>query len=155
MCISAIGPVRSATRGMILTVLYRLEGKPEVNSANPFSDVPRNSYYENAITWAAANNIVSGYGEGKYGPNDDITREQLAAILYNFAKFKGYDVSKAASLNGYKDASKASAYAVPALQWAVAEGLIAGNNGNLNPRGKATREQLAAVIHRFCENMMQ
>lgn len=146
-------PTTSATRGMIVAVLYRLEGKPVMTDENPFDDVKAGSYYEDAITWAAANDIVAGYGEGKFGPDDNITREQLAAIFFRYAMFNGYDVSKTASLSGYKDADKASSYAVSALQWAVAENLLAGDNGNLNSRAKATREQVAAVLHRFCENI--
>ena len=136
---------------MIVTALYRLEGKPAVEGENPFCDVAAGSYYEKAITWAVTNNIVAGYGEGEFGPDDTITREQLAAILYRYASFKGYDVSVAASLTGYDDANKVSAYAVPAMQWATGAGLIKGDENKLMPTDKATREQIAAILYRFCE----
>ena len=142
------------TRAMVVTILYRMEVEPEaVRTFNTFSDVSRSDWYGEAVEWAAANGIVNGYSDGRFGPNDPITREQLAAILYRYASFKGFDVSKAdtTSLAGYPDAAKVSGYAVPAVQWAVGKGLINGVSGKLAPQNTATRAQVAAIIHRFLE----
>ena len=131
-----------------------MEVEPEaVRTFNTFSDVSRSDWYGEAVEWAAANGIVNGYSDGRFGPNDPITREQLAAILYRYASFKGFDVSKAdtTSLAGYPDAAKVSGYAVPAVQWAVGKGLINGVSGKLAPQNTATRAQVAAIIHRFLE----
>ena len=142
------------TRAKVVTILYRMEVEPEaVRTFNTFSDVSRSDWYGEAVEWAAANGIVNGYSDGRFGPNDPITREQLAAILYRYASFKGFDVSKAdtTSLAGYPDAAKVSGYAVPAVQWAVGKGLINGVSGKLAPQSTATRAQVAAIIHRFLE----
>lgn len=142
------------TRAMVVTILYRMEVEPEaVRTFNTFSDVSRSDWYGEAVEWAAANGIVNGYSDGRFGPNDPITREQLAAILYRYAAFKGYEVTKAntTSLAGYPDAAKVSGYAVPAVQWAVGKGLINGVSGKLAPQSTATRAQVAAIIHRFLE----
>ena len=148
-------PAAATSRGMIVTILWRLEGKPAVTGANPFDDVTAGKYYENAVIWAAANGIVDGYGDGKFGPDDDITREQMAAILYRYANFKGYDISVGENTNilSYTDAERISAYAIPAMQWTCGEGLIQGDGGKLMPLGNATRAQVAAILHRFCENV--
>lgn len=145
-------PAIAATRGMVVRTLYSMENEPNVTGACPFADVASGSYCEDAITWAAANGIVSGYSAAAFGPNDGITREQLATMLYEYAKYKGYDVTKAADLSGFADQGGISAYAVKPMQWAVAQELIFGVGGNaLAPKATATRAQLAAVLHRFCE----
>ncbi len=137
---------------MVVTTLYSMENEPDVTGASPFSDVASGSYCEDAVTWAAANGIVSGYSAAAFGPNDGITREQLATMLYEYAKYKGYDVAKAADLSGFADQGGISAYAVKPMQWAVAQELIFGVGGNaLAPKAAATRAELAAVLHRFCE----
>ena len=145
-------PALAATRGMVVRTLYSMENEPDVTGACPFADVASGSYCEDAVTWAAANGIVSGYSAAAFGPNDGITREQLATMLYEYAKYKGYDVAKAADLSGFADQGGISAYAVGPMQWAVAQELIFGVGGNaLAPKDTATRAQLAAVLHRFCE----
>ena len=145
-------PALAATRGMVVRTLYSMENEPDVTGACPFADVASGSYCEDAVTWAAANGIVSGYSAAAFGPNDGITREQLATMLYEYAKYKGYDVTKAADLSGFADQGGISAYAVGPMQWAVAQELIFGVGGNaLAPKDTATRAQLAAVLHRFCE----
>ena len=148
---STFSPHATTTRGMIVTILYRLEGEPGVSDANPFTDVAQAMYYEDAITWAAENGIVGGYGGGLFGPEDAITREQMVTILYNYAVYKGYDVSIGEDTNilSYNDAFDVSSYAYPALQWAVGEGIVHGDGANLMPKGSATRAQVAAILHRF------
>lgn len=150
---NTFSPKANTTRGMVVTVLYRLENQPSTSAAS-FTDVASGAYYANAVAWANANGIVSGYGSGKFGPNDKVTREQLAAILYRYAQYKKYDVSGANSLDGYTDAQSVSSYAVPALQWANAVGVVTGKSGNkLDPKGNATRAEVAAMLMRFCENV--
>lgn len=150
---NTFSPKANTTRGMVVTVLYRLEHQPSTSAAS-FTDVASGAYYANAVAWANANGIVSGYGSGKFGPNDKVTREQLAAILYRYAQYKKYDVSGAKSLDGYTDAQSVSSYAVPALQWANAAGVVTGKSGNkLDPKGNATRAEVAAMLMRFCENV--
>lgn len=150
---NTFSPKAHTTRGMVVTVLYRLENQPSTSAAS-FTDVASGAYYANAVAWANANGIVSGYGSGKFGPNDKVTREQLAAILYRYAQYKKYDVSGAKSLDGYTDAQSVSSYAVPALQWANAAGIVTGKSGSkLDPKGNATRAEVAAMLMRFCENV--
>lgn len=150
---NTFSPKANTTRGMVVTVLYRLENQPSTSVAS-FTDVASGAYYANAVAWANANGIVSGYGSGKFGPNDKVTREQLAAILYRYAQYKKYDVSGANSLDGYTDAQSVSSYAVPALQWANAAGVVTGKSGSkLDPKGNATRAEVAAMLMRFCENV--
>ncbi len=153
---SQFSPYITTSRGMIVTILYRLENEPAVWSSCPFDDVTPGSYYEDAITWAAANGIVNGYGKD-FGPDDAITREQLAAILWRYAKYKDYDVSVGENTNilSYNDASDVAEYAVPAIQWACGAGIIQGDNGNLMPQGSALRSQAAAILQRFCENVVK
>lgn len=147
-------PNLDTSRGMIVTILYRLEKEPAVSGSNPFGDVRSGSYYEKAITWAAANKIVAGYGNSKFGPDDPITREQMAAILYRYAKYKGYDVSKAADLSKFTDEGKISTWAITPMKWTVAETLFNGVGENLlSPETHAVRAQVAAIMHRFLETV--
>lgn len=149
-------PDTTTSRGMIVTVLYRLEGAPTVSGASGFTDVADGQYYADAVAWAAANNIVGGYGNGLFGPNDTITREQMAAILYRYAQYKGYDVTASADLSDYSDVAQVSSYALAALQWANAEGLVNGTSDTtLTPGGSATRAQVAVILMRFCENIAE
>ena len=146
-------PNVTTTRAMIVTILYRLENQPAAGSAN-FTDVPAGQWYTSPIAWAAANGIVGGYGDGRFGPNDTITREQMAAILYRYAQFKGYDVSNTGDLSRYADASQVSDWARTAIGWANAQGLITGNTATtLNPTGSATRAEVATILMRFVENV--
>lgn len=146
-------PNGTTTRAMIVTILHRLENQPASGSST-FTDVPANQWYTNAVAWAAANGIVDGYGDGRFGPNDTITREQMAAILYRYAQFKGYDVSNTGNLSGYTDAAQVSEWARTAMGWANAQGLITGNTATtLNPTGSATRAEVATILMRFVENV--
>lgn len=149
-------PDATTTRAMVVTILYRLDGEPAVTKDVPFADVPAGQWYSNAINWAAANGIVDGYGNGKFGPDDTITREQMAAILYRYASYKGYSVSDLANLTGYTDAASVSEWASTAMRWAVAEGLIEGTSATtLSPSGDSTRAQVATILMRFCEGVVK
>ena len=151
---TTFGPDNTTTRGMIVTILYRLEGEPDAAASN-FTDVAANMYYADAVAWAQANNIVNGITTTTFGPDNAITREQMAAILYRYAQFKGYDVTASNDLGSYTDASQISAYATTAMQWANAEGLITGNTTTtINPIGNATRAEVATILMRFCENIV-
>lgn len=149
---TAFSPTATTMRAMLVTILYRLEGSPAVSATNPFSDVAAGKYYDDAVIWAVANKIVSGNGNGKFGPEDPITREQMAAILYRYASFKGYDVSARADLSAFSDADSVSAYAKDAMAWANAKGLIQGYGTKLTPKSNALRAQMAAIIQRFLES---
>lgn len=148
---TAFEPLSGTTRGMIVTILYRMEGEPAAGEI-PFADVAAGQYYSKAVAWAAANNIVNGHTDGNFAPNDDVLREQLAAILYRYAVYKGYDASARADLLGYADFEQISPYAVGAMAWANAEGLITGREGNLlAPDANAARAEAASILMRFCE----
>ena len=150
-------PASTTTRGMIVTILYRLENEPAVSGGSAFTDVERGAWYADAVAWAAANDIVNGTSATTFAPNSPITREQMATMLYRFAQYKGMDaVTLQEHLTGYPDGGQVSDYAIPAMNWAVGQGLIAGmENGTLVPQGSATRAQVATILMRFCENIMQ
>ena len=150
----SFSPNASMTRAMLVTVLYRLEGEPAGTGSSSFSDVSSGSYYEKAVAWAAANGIVTGTGSTSFSPDAKVTREQLAAILYRYAQYKKLDTDAGAKLDSFSDAGNVSGYASEALSWAVSEGLINGASGRLTPKGDATRAQVAAILHRFVENVM-
>ena len=142
-------PNIATTRGMIVSMLARLEGNPTAKSAG-FADVADGAWYADAVNWAASEGIVSGYSDTKFGPNDPITREQMAAILYNYAEYKSMDVSARADLDKYTDAASISSWATDVLSWANAEGLVNGmTETTLAPQGQATRAQVAAIFQRF------
>lgn len=150
---TTFAPDLTTSRGMIVTMLYRLEDSPAAGVAG-FDDVAADAWYADAVAWAAENGIVGGYGNGKFGPNDPITREQMATILYRYAQAKGYDTTARADLSGYTDAASISGYAVEAISWANAEGLVNGTSATtLTPGGSATRAQVAVILMRFCENV--
>ena len=145
-------PHGTATRGMMATILWRMEGSPAPKGKNSFTDVEAGKWYADAITWTAENGIFAGYGKDKFGPDDPITREQLAAIFYRYADYKGYDLTVKGNLDTFKDADKITDYAKTAMQWAVGSGLVKGKSGNLlDPQGTATRAEIAAMLHRFIE----
>ncbi|MBQ3404692.1 MAG: S-layer homology domain-containing protein [Oscillospiraceae bacterium] len=149
-------PQGTTTRAMIVTILYRLEGEPEVDGENAFDDVEDGQWYTDAIIWANVNEIVNGYGEGKFGPNDDITREQFVTILYRYAQLKGTAVSPDANILDFDDALDVSEWAVEAVRWAVQEKIMQGdNNNNLLPGDNATRAQAATLFMRFAEGVKQ
>ena len=150
---TTFSPNASMTRAMLVTVLYRLEGQPAVNGRSGFSDVQYNGYYEDAVTWAADNGIVNGTSTTMFSPNANVTREQMAAILYRYAQHKKYNTAASSGLNGFTDHASVSGYAAASLEWAVAEKLVNGSAGKLMPTGNATRAQVAAILHRFVENV--
>lgn len=150
---TTFSPNTSMTRAMLVAVLYRLEGKPSVSGRSGFSDVTSGSYYEDAVTWAADNGIVYGTSASTFSPNANVTREQMTAILYRYAQYKKYDTAASSSLNGFTDHASVSGYAAASLEWAVAEELVYGSAGKLMPTGDATRAQVAAILHRFVENV--
>lgn len=147
-------PNGNITRGMIVTILHRMEGTPKEIASCPFYDVGLQRYYREAIIWAYVNKIVNGYNQTMFDPDDVITRQQLATILYRYSEFKGYDISKRASLSGFTDNNQINAYASDSMAWANAEGLIHGTSaGALLPKGNATRAHAAAILARFCQNI--
>lgn len=149
---NTFAPREKTTRGMLVTMLYRFEGAPAVSSSCPFQDVAAGKYYRNAVIWAAEHQIVGGLGGGRFAPDNAVTREQLAAILYRYAAFKGYDTQGSAALTGSADRASVGSYAVDAMKWAVAEGLLTGVTATmLQPKGFALRSQVAAILMRFCE----
>lgn len=153
----AFAPNANLTRGMLVQILYNLEGKSKGTAAN-FSDVQADAWYAEAVGWAASNKVVTGYADGTFRPNAAVTREQAAAILYRYAQSKGIDVSVGENTNilSYVDVQQASEYAIPALQWAVGAGVLNGKNGGrLAPTGTATRAEIAAIMQRWCENIIK
>lgn len=141
-------PFSSTTRGLIATVIHRLEKCPEPSSEMRFADVAETWYYD-AIRWGTEKEILKGYSSEKFGPKDNVTREQLIAILYRYATMKGVDTGARSELDAFEDAGRVSGYAVEAMQWAVAEGIIEGSGGRLKPRDEANRAEVAAIMSRF------
>ena len=151
---STFSPDAAITRAQLVTILWRMAGSPQVNYLMDFDDVSQDAYYAEAVRWAASEGIAGGYGNGLFGSDDPITREQMAAILYRFAQHMGYDVSIGEDTNilSYTDAPDVSGYAVAALQWACGAGIIrgTGDGSTLTPQGGATRAQAAVILTRFC-----
>ena len=156
---NTFSPDATTTRGMLVTILYRLEGSPNIENeiwGYPFKDVDVNAYYATAVYWARMNGIVAGYSDELFGPNDTITREQMAAILYRYAQYKGCDTTAKADLSKFADAAQVGSYAVEAIRWANAEGLVSGTSDTtLTPGGSATRAQAAVILTRFCQNIVK
>ena len=151
---SSFAPNATLTRGMLVQILYNLEDRPDNNGINIFTDVTTDAWYTDAVIWANNENIVSGMGEGIFAPNAEITREQMALMLYNYAQYKEYDVSASAELSAFTDGADVSSWASHAVQWAVAEGLMSGmGNGTLAPQGTATRAEVSSIMMRFMENI--
>ena len=149
----SFGPGDSMDRSMLATVLYSLDGKPAAGKSG-FADVADGAWYADAVAWAAEHGIVSGVGGGAFTPGGTITREQLAVMLYRYAQYKGYDVSKTADLSGYADQDKLSDWAAQAVQWACGSGLMAGRSAvQLAPEGTLTRAEAATMLKAFCENV--
>lgn len=150
-------PDMTTTRSMVATILWRLEGSPVVDYAVPFDDVDLDSWYGEAVRWAASEGIITGYGNNKFGPDDLITREQMATMLHRYAQYKGYDVSIGENTNilSYTDAADVGEYAIPAMQWAVGAEIINGTSDHtLSPEGDATRAEVAVILMRFCEGLV-
>lgn len=147
-------PSTTTSRAMVVTVLFRFEGEQAVGN-NPFIDVPEDRWYTAAITWAAANKIIEGYGNGYFKPEDPISREEMAQILMNYAVFKGYDVSARGDLNTFADGDETSDWARRAMEWAVGEGLYQGDENNrLDPQGETLRSEFATIMMRFDANVV-
>jgi len=148
-------PNDKVTRGMLVTILYRMEGEPSVSGKNKFPDVQDSTkYYYKAVKWASDNKLVNGYDNGNFGPTDDIQRQQLAVILNKYAKYKGKATTQTNDLKSYKDTDKISSYAVNQMKWAVGAKVITGNSdGTLNPKGEATRAEVAAMMEKYCKNV--
>jgi len=144
-------PNNTLSRAQLAQVLYNLEGKPTVMGGSPFTDAADDAWCAAAVTWAAGANIVGGYGDGRFGPNNPFTRQQFATMLWRYAKAKGYDVSvgQVADVYAFKDFGQVSDYAVAALQWAVGRGVVGGKGGVLDPTGSATRAQTAVMLQRY------
>jgi hypothetical protein len=147
---STFNPNGKLSRAMLATVLYRLDGEPRTTYSAAYTDVPSGQWYSESVTWASENGIVTGYGGGIFAPNDDLTREQFSTMLHRYARMKGYDVSAASNLSGFSDAGTISDWALDAMRWAVAKGLINGaTDTTLDPSGAATRAQCATILMRF------
>jgi hypothetical protein len=154
--LSAFSPNLETTRGMIITILYRMEKQPEITNTSSFSDVSKDAWYHDAVVWGAENGIVKGYNSETFGPDDKITREQLGAILYRYAAYKGYAMKEPSDLSMYLDSGEISSWAVESMRWAVSEGLISGTtSAALEPAGFATRAQTATCLMRFIQNTAQ
>ncbi len=152
---NSFAPNKAVTRGMVVTVLYRIAGEPEVSGGSAFPDVPENKYYTKAVIWAQNEGVVNGFNDGTYRPNDNVTREQLATILYRYSQANGEQMAPGASLDSFPDAGKVHNYAKTALSWAIAEGIITGVGSNgktyLQPANSATRAQFATIISRYLQ----
>lgn len=151
-------PNTACTRSMIVSILYRLQGSPAVSYEARFPDVPEGQWYTSAVIWTAQNGIVSGYDNGKFGPNDKITREQMAVILKGYSDLKGIDTNKIADLSDFPDCGKVT-WSKPAMRWAVAEGLISGKASGgqtlLDPQGNASRAEVASILMRYIQNILK
>nr|WP_275982134.1 S-layer homology domain-containing protein [Ohessyouella blattaphilus] len=143
---NSFGPNVGLARAQLAVMLHRLEGQPAVTYTNRFSDVAKGQWYTNAVLWAAQNGVVNGYEDGRFGVGDNINREQIAAMLYNYSKYKGYDVNYTADLHQFPDCESVSEYAVKTMQWAVGMGIIKGVNGYIQPSSLAVRAQAAAIM---------
>ena len=150
---NTFSPEMSTSRGMLVTILYSLAGKPQTDAVS-FSDVDGDAWYAQAVAWAASKNIVAGYGNGTFGPNDPLTREQTAAILYRFAQVQGLNPKDDGTLSGFSDQNQVQEWALSAMEWAVSSGLISGTDlGTLIPQAGATRAQMAVILMNFCQQM--
>ena len=149
-------PNKNITRGDLVTILWRMEGEPVVTGVRNFPDVSTKAYYSKAIRWATKNKVVNGYQNGNFGPNDNITREQLATILWNYAKYKGKYIGGAVVTSKYTDWNKITGYARPAMIWAVDKGVITGkdNGTRIDPQGTATRAETAGMIYNYLTKIL-
>ena len=152
--LTTFAPLMTTNRAMMVTILWRLEGSPVVNYAMPFGDVDQGAWYGEAVRWSAAERIVNGYSDTVFGPDDTVTREQIALILYRYAQNKGYDVTARGDLSAFSDGGATSSWAVEAMEWAVGSGLLSGKgNGVLDPTGTATRAEIAQIFSNFCTSV--
>ena len=148
---TTFAPDMTTSRAMIATILWRMAGSPVASSALPFTDVADGTWYTESVRWASVVGVVGGYSDSTFGPDDAVTREQLATMLYRYAQFRGYDVSVGEDTNilSYSDAQNVSEWAIPAMQWACGAGIINGSGSQLNPQGDATRAEIAVMLMRF------
>ncbi|MCI8857458.1 MAG: hypothetical protein HFH26_13065 [Clostridiaceae bacterium] len=147
-------PNNSLTRAMIAQVLFNMDGAVASGISSSFPDIKSGDWYDGAVAWAVSQNLMSGYGNGNFGPNDAITREQLAVVLYGYARAKGYDISISGEIGGYIDGYDISDWAAPAVRWAVGIGLLSGKSGGrLDPTGTATRAEVAQLLMIFCQKV--
>ena len=155
---TTFAPDVTTSRAMIATILWRMAGSPQVNYAMNYTDVDSSAWYAEAVRWATSEGVVTGYGNGLFGSNDPITREQLATMLWRYAQTEDYDVSVGEDTNilSYADVGDLAEYAIPAMQWACGAGVIngTGDGSTLTPQGNATRAQAAVMLQRFCEEYM-
>lgn len=154
---TTFAPMDNLSRGMMAQILYNLEGRPEVVEGNAFADVAVDAWYADAVTWAVAGSIVDGYSSSQYGPNDNITREQMVAMLYRYAQLKGYDTTQGGmAIREFNDYEDISAWALEAMTWAVNAGVINGDaNNSLSPADNASRAEVAQIIMNFCEEFVK
>jgi hypothetical protein len=151
----SFSPNVEMSRAMLTQVLYSLEGKPEAGNSN-FRDVSGDAWYGDAVSWAVENSIISGVGDGQFAPNASLTREQMAVILYGYAKNKGLDTTVTSNLSDFKDGNSASDWSRTALEWALSAGMISGKgDGVLDPTGTSTRAEIATILTGFCKFMAQ
>ncbi len=153
---TTFAPQMTMTRGMFVAVLHRLAGQPVVTLSSAFSDVPSSQYYYNAVVWANTNGIVSGYSDGKFHPDDLITREQMAVILSNYAQYAGYGTAypNTSVYDSFPDKGSVSAYAINAAKWAAYNGLLSGSYGKLLPKNTASRSEVAQIMMNFCQRIV-
>ena len=145
-------PTMTLTRAQVVRVLYNMEGAPETEGANPFTDVLDGKWYTKAVIWAAENDVVAGKGNGTFAPNELVTREQFANMMRNYAKFKGQDTSATVTLEEFSDTDQIHSWALASVKWAVQEGVISGKgNGKLDPLGTATRAECAQILYNYLE----
>ena len=149
------GPTTILSRAQFATILYRMEDSPSVNYETKYPDVMDRQFYTSAVMWASEAGVIGGYANGYFGPADNITREQMAVMMYRFAKYKEYDISASNDLSSFPDQSSVSAFSKDAMKWAVGAGLISGSQGNLLPQGNASRAECATIIMRFMEYYKQ
>ena len=151
---NTFSPSSKLTRGMLVTILHNMEGKPKVTGTSKFADVQnKNMYYYNAVLWASSNKIVNGYSNGKFGADDNITREQLAVMLSNYCKYKGKYKATNTNYSKFSDSGKISGFAKTGMNWAVGNKIVNGSNGKLNPQGTANRAEAAAMIYNYCNRI--
>ena len=148
-------PNKELTRAEAVQILYNLEGQPTVTGDSTFTDLT-DDWYVNAITWAEINGVVDGYGDGTFQPNDTVTREEFAQMMYNYASYKEYDLTLEGDLSQFEDASAISSWAETAMSWANGSGLINGHDdGTIDPQGTTTRAQAASILMRFDQNVVE
>ena len=152
---TVFGPGQNLARAQFAIILYRMEGEPKIEYTAQFPDVENNIWYTNAVLWAAKNGIVTGYSDtGKFGPSDNITREQMATMMYRYAKYKEMDVTDAKDLSSFPDGNKVQVFAVDGMKWCTAKGIISGKGEEpkiLEPQGNTSRAECATIISRFTE----